>query len=172
MEKLCMPTVAVIIENQDKTKILMQRRRKTTDQLYSGVMEIPGGRLRAFEHVVEGIKREVREETGLELTKIEGLITEPMKGPNGEQVIAFKPFCGEQILNGEQPWVGFVFIGKAKGKPRASKENEMPQWLSLEEVQKLIDRKEVFWYHAQVLQTYLNERKESGVHEQDKKEKN
>lgn len=63
-----------IIE-QDTAKgleIVIQTRNKPGEEK---CIELPGGRLEKFESFIHALKREVLEETGLELTHIEGVST-------------------------------------------------------------------------------------------------
>ncbi|MBU0569974.1 NUDIX domain-containing protein [Patescibacteria group bacterium] len=73
-EKLYFPFVGAIIEREvgGEKQVLVQVRQKDADQVYSGSFEIPGGKFRAFEDVYETVRREVKEESGLEITFIKG----------------------------------------------------------------------------------------------------
>ena len=73
-EKLYIPFVGAIIERtiDGKKQILVQVREKEEDKVYSGSVEIPGGKFRAFEDIYETVRREAREESGLNVTFIEG----------------------------------------------------------------------------------------------------
>jgi len=68
MEKLIAQiTTQAIIKNQDNRVLLLKRNRE------GGLFTLPGGTIHKGEDVKEGLKRELVEETGLNLT-----ITEPV----------------------------------------------------------------------------------------------
>ncbi|MGI9608062.1 MAG: NUDIX hydrolase [Acidimicrobiales bacterium] len=75
-------------------QVLMIQRNARPDDDHFGKINGVGGKLEPDEGIVEGLRREVDEETGLELTDIElrGTITWTNFGPRREE------------------WLGFVFL--------------------------------------------------------------
>ena len=67
------PAVCAIIEkvNKGANYILVQERCKASEKQES-LIEIPGGKIREYENIFDGLRREVWEETGLELIEIQG----------------------------------------------------------------------------------------------------
>lgn len=59
------PVCGVVVRNGDEILLVKPKRG-----VASGVWTLPGGFLHAFEQPVEGARREVREETGLEITDV------------------------------------------------------------------------------------------------------
>jgi 8-oxo-dGTP diphosphatase len=60
-------TSAIILrETADGTRVLIARRKLDT-LLEPGKWEFPGGKLEAFEHPREGLRREIREELALDI---------------------------------------------------------------------------------------------------------
>lgn len=79
------------------TKVYLPRRA-ATKKFYPGVFEIPGGHIDFGEDIVEGLKREVREELGQEI-----IVGEPfsaftyvneVKGAHAVEVVFFAQFVG------------------------------------------------------------------------------
>src|ERR1041385_2920752 len=61
-----MVAVGALIEHNSSGKILLLKRAETEDYL-PGIWEDMGGRIKQFEEPEEALRREVREETGLEI---------------------------------------------------------------------------------------------------------
>ena len=74
MEKFAIPCVAAIIEKiiNNEKYILIQTRQKENGAETNGMLEIPAGKIREYENVFVALRREVKEETGLTITKILG----------------------------------------------------------------------------------------------------
>jgi ADP-ribose pyrophosphatase YjhB (NUDIX family) len=91
-----LPTVDVIIEMSDG--IVLIRRRHPPDG-----WAIPGGFVDAGERVEDAARREMREETALdvELTDLLGVYSDPARDPRG-------------------PTISTVFVGRATGTPTAA----------------------------------------------------
>ncbi|MCC8188515.1 MAG: NUDIX domain-containing protein [Bacteroides sp.] len=68
----CAATVAIIIN--EKQELLVARRAHEPAR---GTLDLPGGFTDPYETAEEGLKREVREETGLELSSISFLFSLP-----------------------------------------------------------------------------------------------
>ncbi len=66
---------------------------------YSGLIEIPAGSINAYENVYDALRREVKEECGLDIVKIvddyQGPILEPR--PH-DKALVFKPFICQEVL--------------------------------------------------------------------------
>lgn len=162
-ERFSIPVVGLIIERiNQKTKkkeILIQKRHKPEyDPKYTGFWELPAGRIREFEDIRECIKRELKEETGLELEKLEIEQTKKFEH-RGDKAFAFRPFCCEQFLKGPYPYIGFVFKAKVKGNPKGTEEARNIRWCDLEEIKRLINKGQFHPYHVGALKFYLNNKK-------------
>ena len=74
MEKFAIPCVAAIIEKivNNEKYILIQTRQKEDGAETNGMLEIPAGKIREYENIFVALRREVKEETGLTITKILG----------------------------------------------------------------------------------------------------
>ena len=71
-EKFVIPSAGAIIErNIEGTKyILMQKRKKKNEKIEFGLWEIPAGKIREYENIYEALRREVKEETNLDIIDI------------------------------------------------------------------------------------------------------
>jgi 8-oxo-dGTP diphosphatase len=106
-------TLAYLWDRVDDRVLLIRRDARPDDDHYGKVNGI-GGKLEAGEDVVAGLRREIDEETGLELTELSlrGTITWTNFGPRNED------------------WLGFVFLVTAwTGTPPASNHEGALEWI-------------------------------------------
>jgi 8-oxo-dGTP pyrophosphatase MutT (NUDIX family) len=101
--------------NNGVTEIVLQTRAKPKEP---EVLELPGGRLELFEPILDGLCREVFEETGLNVIGIEGAETRiDTWGINPDfEVECLQPFCVYQTIKGPFDSVGMYFICQVSGE--------------------------------------------------------
>lgn len=118
MERFSIPVAGGLIvrEINGEDNILMQTRVKPEALYEDGLIEIPAGKIRAFESIFDTLRREVKEETGLDITEIQGENLSTVYKGNSYMVINFMPFSYSQNLVGNYPIMVFVFICKAEGE--------------------------------------------------------
>lgn len=154
---------AILLKKQDNVfEVFLQTRWKPKiSPTYSGMIEIPAGVIDAYENVYDALKREIKEETNLDIVKIigdyQGNILEPRKN---DKAFVFKPFICQQVLetNNGLPWIGFVFLCKVEGEARINKnEAKDPKWVSIKELEKIIkkDAKSIFPLQLPVLKYFV-----------------
>lgn len=114
-----------IIENSSTGKILLLKRSGKKD--YSpGIWEYTTGRLHQFEEPEDGLRREIKEETGLEVE-----IVKPIS--------VFHIFRGEKVAKNEL--VGIMFWCKTDSKEvKTSEEHSGFMWIEAEEALKLMEK--------------------------------
>jgi 8-oxo-dGTP pyrophosphatase MutT (NUDIX family) len=157
--------VSAIIEKIEDGKryVFIQTRWKPkTSPSYLGLFEIPAGGIDGYENVYEAVKREVNEETGLEITRfIDDEQTPIMYARPSDTSIAFRPFVCQQVLDTNQglPWVGFVFRCEAKGTvSMQSSEAKDPRWMSIDELDEIIHKtpQKIFSLQLATLRYYVD----------------
>lgn len=111
--------------------------------MYSGMIEIPAGCIDSYENVYDALKREVKEETNLDIVRIvDDYCGEVIESRAGDRAFVFKPFVCQQALetNNGLPWIGFVFLCEAQGEVATDmSEAKNPQWVSVSELKTLIE---------------------------------
>ena len=113
-------TLAYIVDHSHRDHehgavLLVHRTARPGDE-HLGKWNGLGGKLEADEDVAAGMRRELREEAGIEVEAmmLRGTVSWPGFGPNGED------------------WLGFIFMVTAwTGKPPASNEEGNLEWISL-----------------------------------------
>jgi 8-oxo-dGTP pyrophosphatase MutT (NUDIX family) len=137
--------ISAILEksHENETKIFLQKRWKPeASPTYLGVWEIPAGGIDDYEDVHTALRREVKEECGLDIFEIidnyRGEIQEPRAG---DSAFVFRPFLCQQVLatNGGLSWIGFVFRCKVNGEVQMNtKEAKDPLWVTVAELEKML----------------------------------
>jgi len=161
-------TVSATIERFDhgQWEVLLQTKWKPEEDVrHSGLIEIPDGRVEVGEDIYTALKREVKEECGLEIqaNKLGGEIR--ARGKFDEVSIAFVPFCGETFLGSS--YVGFAFVCTASGQlikkgVYDAKEN---RWLKLSELKRMLsnESEKIYSYYLSALKLYLEEKEKGNI---------
>jgi 8-oxo-dGTP diphosphatase len=111
-------TLAYVMSPDGRQVLLIHRNTRATDHhlgKYNGL----GGKLDSTEDVVAGVKREIREEAGLECEQLQlrGTISWPGFGKNGED------------------WFGFIFrVNRFSGAPLAANPEGTLTWVPVEDI--------------------------------------
>jgi SAM-dependent methyltransferase len=164
VDTIALPFVSAIVEREknSETEVLIQKRwRPGSKNNYHDTIEIPAGVLdQPFENVLDAAKREVKEETGLDVVEIKDLKTSKEYSPNNDLSFAFKPFtCSQQLKRG-LPWIGFTFICKVKDNQETKFQEDETRdirWIKKSELKKMFetDKKQFFTLHLGTLEFYL-----------------
>ena len=158
-EALVVPNVAAIVYDEDRSKLLLQRRDKP-GEVVRGRLEVPGGRWRAGESAAVAVAREVLEETGITVTEMIDQGT--THNFSAEMSIeATHPAAVIAGLHGAYPALLVVYecVGVGSPRPRAG-ETAAPAWWTIEEARGHLegDPEDFVWQAAAVLRTVLNDR--------------
>lgn len=165
MEAFAIPGVAGIIEGviDDLDCILIQERYKAADNSSGGLIEIPAGKIREFENIFDCLRREIMEETGLEVIYIEGEYSSIIYEGNDYRVVNYTPFSCSQNLIGEYPIMVQTFICRAKGELlKDSNESRNIKWIPLRGLQTMLEDNPQYFYpmHIDTLKKYIMTKKE------------
>ena len=160
MEKFAVPCVAAIIEKiiNNEKYILIQTRQKEDGAETNGMLELPAGKIREYENIFEALRREVKEETGLSITKILGEDNQISNFIKGNEVISYTPYCITQNLSGAYSIILNTFLCEAKGELLTeTNESQNIHWIKIEELKKILKNnpEKIFLLHINALQKYL-----------------
>jgi len=160
MEQFSIPGVGGIIvkEYEGERFILLQTRVKPHAPCEDGLFEIPAGKIRAFENIFEALKREISEETGLEVIEISGESKSTIYEANNYRVVNFMPFSCAQNISGEYPIMVFVFICRVTGDLLPiSDEAKNFKWTSISEISTMLNEKPEIFYpmHVDTLKKFI-----------------
>ena len=159
METFAIPSASALITKKEnaQTYILLQERHKQGDQ--AGLLEIPAGKIRAYENIFDALRREVKEETGLTISTIyneEKCIPLTI----GENIlISFEPFCSTQNLSGAYPLIVHTFLCEATGElALQTNESRNIRWITTSELKSLLSKQpeRFFLMHHLALQKFLD----------------
>lgn len=161
MEVFAKPAVGGIIEqNIDGIDcILVQERCKEDAKSEYGLLEIPAGKVRAFESIFDCLRREIWEETGLTLTEIQGEKEAKVYEANDYRVIHYEPFSSSQNIIGTYPIMVQIFICHAEGDIlKQSNESKNIRWMPVLQLQSILDCEPDSFYpmHVDTLRKYIS----------------
>ncbi len=160
MEKFAKPAVGAIIEKQINGEkfILIQERQKENGEKENGMVEIPAGKIREYENIFKALRREVKEETGLIITKINGEECGLESCVNGNKVISFQPYCVTQNLSGAYSLILNTFICEADGiLAESTNETQNIHWEKADIIKDMLkdNPDSLFLMHVNALKKYL-----------------
>jgi len=118
------PIVATLgyVLSPDRSKVLLVHRNARPDDQHLGKYNGLGGKMEPDEDVVACMRREIREEAGIECTglRLRGTISWPGFGKRGED------------------WLGFVFvIDRYEGEPPGANPEGTLEWIAIERILEL-----------------------------------
>ena len=161
MEKFAVPGAGGILEqtiNQTKYILIQDRCKEDAPDEY-GLMEIPAGKIREFENIYDCLRREVKEETGLDVVEIQGEDEATIIEHGKYSVLNYTPFSSSQNLKGEYPIMVQIFLCKVQGKLETStNETKNLRWIALPDLQQKLETDEHTFYpmHITTLKKYLS----------------
>lgn len=154
------PCAGAIIEKKinHETHILIQTRQKADGGQTNGMIELPAGKIREYEDVFSALRREVMEETGLTITKINGEDCAALTETNGVATLSFTPYCITQNLSGAYSIILNTFLCEAEGEVLLNTdETENIHWISVSDMKRLVEEspEKIFFMHINALRKYL-----------------
>jgi len=129
----------VVRKSENEKQLLIQLRKRAGEpESY----ELPGGRINEYEKMVDGLRREIMEETGLAVKTIHGEQDSVITTGSSFSMECIKPYASYQTIEGPVDSFGVYFLCGAEGEPQKEGDDSADvHWAGLEEVRKLIDEK-------------------------------
>ena len=157
-EKFAKPAIGAIIERMinGKKRIIIQERWKEDGNETNGKYELPAGKIREYENIYDTVRREVLEETGLKVTKIQG--EEDLIYSEETKTISFMPFYVTQNLENAYSIIANHFICEAEGEPISeTNESRNIRWIEITELSDLLkkDKSKFFIMNVNAIEKYL-----------------
>ncbi len=116
-------------------RYLIQYRTKPGEECF----EFPGGRIEKYESIISALRREVKEETGLNVIRINGEDTYIDTCYNDFHVECIKPYAVYQTIRGPVDSMGIYFKCEVEGIPlREGDSTKHIKWVSLKDLSKLL----------------------------------
>lgn len=162
-ETFAIPGAAGIIRrlSEGEEWLLVQERAKAGAPGETGLLEIPAGKIRAFENIYDCLRREIREETGCEVTWIEGESDAVTVDLGGYRVLSYRPYASAQNLRGSYPIMVQTFLCEVEAlRDTGSDESRDIHWMRLAELRSLLETAPGRFYpmHLTTLRAYAAER--------------
>jgi len=122
----------------EQIEIVIQNRVKPNEPI---TIELPGGRIEPYESLTEALRREVKEETGLDVTEIEGEQLRVVTVGQFFDVECVKPFAAFQTLKGPVDSLGYYFRCKAEGELLSSGDQTSGiRWINVTDLRNLVEK--------------------------------
>lgn len=138
--------------------ILFQERCKPDAPAERGLLEIPAGKIRAFECIYDALRREIKEETGLDVVEILGESAAAVYQHHAYKVVNFTPFSCAQNIEGAYPIMVFVFLCRVRGEMLPSTDEAVNyRWISVRELEDALRNHPEQFYpmHVDTLRKYI-----------------
>ena len=145
-------------EGADGAELLIQRRDRAGEA--RTCLELPGGRIEPFEPLLDALRREVFEETGLRVVSVEGERLRQEDHSHEATVECVQPFCAYQTTRGPVDSMGLYFRCEAEGTLlKQGDDTRDIRWVGVRELARMLrDEPEAFcWVDRCGVHHYLQQ---------------
>lgn len=151
------PTILSLIVERNiagQAHILLQKRRKRYEEpeLY-GCWELPQGKLEKNDSVVETLRRELQQETGLELVSQFG-VSEAIIVDAKNRVESVQPLICARAL-GQTDFLALAIVVSAEGEPRERDIRRDHTWVPVSKLPDMLNSQRFFPINKPMIEEYL-----------------
>jgi 8-oxo-dGTP pyrophosphatase MutT (NUDIX family) len=147
--------ISMIVEKTVGSKkfILLQKRKYLfTEPHYYNVWELPQGKLEANETIMEAAKRELFEETNLDLEK--NLTIRKSTEYDSTQLERIDILTAV-FTKGSLNYLGLCLLVQAKGIPKPYIQDTEPQWIEIKDLKRILKDEKIFPLNIPMLEKYI-----------------
>ena len=138
-ENVMVPVIRAIARSVRDLELVILQRRDDPSESVRGAYEIPGGRWRAGEDPIDAIGRELGEETGLVLERVEGIDVDRID--ERRAIASVSPLVVVAGVDGAFPALHVVLVADVSGEPRSLPgESADVRWWHIEDLRRAMDR--------------------------------
>ena len=156
-------SVNCFVKNKNGQFLLVRQARP---EHAKGKWSVPGGKIMKNEDFKRAVVREVKEETGLDIT-FDSHTLEPFifEGDKNDSVLGYSPFYISQQIKGGRAYINLGFICDTKEVDSPLKENKYetkdPHWVTVDKLEQMLktDSSQFFPLNVPVLQKYIEYKK-------------
>ncbi|WP_167493129.1 NUDIX hydrolase [Micromonospora ureilytica] len=158
MELFQRPIICIIATDtgSQPQRVLLQRRVKSRDDTpYSGYFELPQGKVNHNESLEGAARRELSEETGLDLGPLLAGGESPYDAGSWKtsNLLTSHPLiCVADTI---QNHLGIAVVAEVQGTPYATSEAAQHRWCTFTEVTNLVNRRAIFPLNIPMLQEFM-----------------
>ena len=130
-------TLAYLFDRRTNTVLMVHRTRRSSDE-HLGKWNGLGGKLEEREDLAAGVRRELREEAGIEVRamRLRGTVSWPGFGPNGEDwlspIFVIDAWSGEPATENDEgrlAWIPLERLLRAcDADPEVRRAADLPMW--------------------------------------------
>ena len=106
----------IVVRQSENGKQLLIQLRKRAGEPES--YELPGGRINEYEKMLDGLRREIMEETGLTVEMIHGEQDSVITTGRSFSMECIKPYASYQTIEGPVDSFGVIFFVRRKENPK------------------------------------------------------
>jgi len=140
------------VENKKKYILLQKRKYLFTEPHYYNVWELPQGKIEPNESIMDTAKRELFEETNLELSQ--NLLHNNSTIINDIQLERVDVLTSV-FSKGSMNYLGLCLLVNVKGKVKSNIQDNEPQWIGIKDLKRILLEEKIFPLNIPMLERYF-----------------
>lgn len=149
-ETLIRAAISLIVPHPNAPQTVLLQKRNKLNSAYFGLWELPQGKIRADETLTAAAKRELREETGLQLLSLASRHAVTTRD-NGAEIL--QPLCC--ITDPECHCLALAVVVNSQGTPKDTAEAIDHRWFDRQQIMELRRQRQLFPLNEPMLEAYF-----------------